>query len=148
MVCPQCERRKTQKNRKQCHKCILYRRKYRSRNKERLNKIAREHVRRLRAEVLNLLGGKCANPNCRHLNRDGTLGCTDLRILHVDHKNGKGNKDRKVLWSQQIWKKVLKYPKKFQLLCPTCNWIKRMEEKEYFRAVEDDPILENTYGSV
>ena len=147
-LCPQCGKRKLSKDRRQCATCISYRRKYTRDNRKRINEIARTHVRRLRSKVLAILGGKCANKNCRHLNNDGTLGCTDLRILHIDHKKGKGNKDRLRLWSQQILKKVLKYPKMFQLLCPTCNWIKRMEEKEYFRAVITDPIKEGTYGKL
>lgn len=147
-LCPQCGIRKLRKNRKQCKRCGDRQREYRIENKDRINGNARRYTRKLRASVLSILGGKCANKNCRHLNEDGTLGCTDLRILHIDHRNGDGNKDRLVMWSQQIWKKVLKNPKKFQLLCPTCNWIKRMEEKEYFRAIDSDPITKETYGKL
>jgi hypothetical protein len=144
-LCPQCGRRHLAKNRKQCAVCIRYRRNWSIENRTKLRNYARKYVRELRRKVLILLGGKCANPKCRHLNGDMTLGCTDLRILHIDHKKGGGNKDRLKMWSQQILKKVLSNPKKFQLLCPTCNWIKRIEEKEYFRAVDKDPITKETY---
>src|ERR1039458_555180 len=112
-ICPQCERRKVQKNRKQCSKCLVYHREWGRKNREKANQFARIYTRRLRAKVLLKLGSKCANKWCRHLNPDGTLGCKDLRILHIDHKKGGGNKDRLTLWSQQIWKKALRYPRNF-----------------------------------
>jgi len=144
-LCPQCGKRKLAKDRKQCASCIRYRRLWSAKNRVKLRDYTRAYVRALRRQVLTLLGGKCANPKCRHLNDDETLGCRDLRILHIDHKRGNGNKDRLKLWNLQILKKVLKHPKRFQLLCPTCNWIKRIEEKEYFRAVDKDPITKETY---
>ena len=146
-LCPQCGKRKLYRDKKQCKHCLNYAAEWRTKHRDRSNEMRRHEVRRMRSEVLRVLGGRCASKICRYRNLDGTFGCTDLRILHVDHKKGNGNKDRLKLWARQIWKKVLKNPKNYQLLCPTCNWIKRIEEKEYFRANSNDPITEITYGT-
>lgn len=87
---------------------------------------------RLRAAVLMLLGGKCANPNCRHLNLDGTLGCTDSRLLHIDHIHKDGYKERKVTRSATaLLRKILRMnnpAEVYRLLCASCNWLYRYED--------------------
>src|SRR5689334_21178393 len=93
-LCPQCGHRKLAKKKKQCLVCIQYRRDWVAENSKKLCDYARKQARALRRKLLAILGGRCSNPKCRPLNEDGTLGCTDLRILHIDHKNGNGNKDR------------------------------------------------------
>lgn len=45
---------------------------------------------RLRLENIETLGGRCANPDCRWHNDDGTIGCNDVRALQFDHKDGGG----------------------------------------------------------
>ena len=91
----------------------------------------REKANRKRAEAkaaaFDKLGNLCANPSCRHLNEDGTLGCKDPRALQIDHILGGGNKERKELKDcREIYRKVLADNSgKYQLLCATCNWIKR-----------------------
>lgn len=102
-------------------------------NKERHNALNLERQRRLRASVLALLGSKCANPECRWLNTDGTLGCTDPRALQVDHINGGGVKENRTLGTYKMCRKILAMPKpedEYQLLCANCNWIKRHTNKE------------------
>ncbi|SRR6266446_6676306 len=88
---------------------------------------SRDRDRQIRKAVLALLGERCANPNCRWLNDDGTVGCTDERLLHVDHVKGGGNQERKLLGSpHQIYKKVLaQQGKGYRLLCANCNWLHR-----------------------
>lgn len=77
--------------------------------------------RALRLRVLMLFGGKCQY-----------CGFSDPRALQVDHKNGGGNQERKILkGTSSRYKQVLADPTRYQLLCANCNWIKREEEQEY-----------------
>lgn len=81
---------------------------------------AKQYQRRLRAEVLEKLGGKCVR-----------CGFSDRRALHVDHVYGGGTVERLVLGTSALWRKVLADNKgRYQLLCANCNAIKRYEEKE------------------
>jgi hypothetical protein len=83
-------------------------------------------VQALRTKVVEKLGGQCSNPDCRHLNSDGTLGCKDFRLLQIDHVFGGGEAERKTLHIQAFLKKVLADTSgKYQLLCASCNWLKR-----------------------
>jgi|SRR5579864_1716682 len=85
--------------------------------------------RRLRVAVLTFLGGKCVNPNCRWLNEDGTLGCTDERLLHIDHPKGGGHKERVRLGISSFHRKVLmSKPGEYRILCAQCNWLHRYED--------------------
>jgi len=87
----------------------------------------RKRRKEAREAVLVLLGGKCANPNCRHLNEDGTLGCKETTLLQVDHPNNDGAKHRKERPAMGVYFDVLKAGGKgYQLLCSSCNWRKRM----------------------
>lgn len=73
-----------------------------------------------------LLGDKCANPNCRWLNEDGTLGCKDRRLFHLDHIEGGGRKERKQLHNNDrtLCRKILKAKGKgYRILCAACNWL-------------------------
>lgn len=102
-------------------------------NKERHNALNLERQRRLRASVLALLGDKCSNSECRWLNTDGTLGCTDARALQIDHIKGGGSKENRSLGSYSMCRKILamEHPEdEYQLLCANCNWIKRSLNKE------------------
>lgn len=89
-----------------------------------------EYNRNVRKAVLIALGGKCANPNCRWLNLDGTIGCNDERLLHIDHPNGGGNKERRDSGNNNyaFYSKILKNPFKYRLLCAQCNWLHRFED--------------------
>ena len=79
------------------------------------------NARALRLRVLMLFGGKC---QC--------CGFSDPRALQVDHIDGGGNQERKVLkGTGSRYKAVLADPARYQLLCANCNWIKREEEQEY-----------------
>lgn len=79
--------------------------------------------RRYRAAVLALLGDVCIR-----------CGFSDPRALQVDHVDGGGFQSRKIgqgISSSQLLNAVIKDPDKFQLLCANCNWIKRVENKEF-----------------
>jgi hypothetical protein len=95
-------------------------------DRRRVNK----YQRGLRAAALAYLGNKCASPNCRWLNLDGSLGCTDSSILQIDHIAGGGNKERAVLKPKQQYKKILAGSVDYQLLCANCNWLKRVAKGE------------------
>jgi len=79
----------------------------------------------LRMSVITMLGGKCAR-----------CGFSDTRILQIDHIEGKGREARKK-FGQGVneWYYYLKHPeeakKNLQVLCPNCNWLKRVERREH-----------------
>lgn len=92
----------------------------------------RERARRQRKATVALLGGKCANSNCRHLNDDGTLGCTDERLLQIDHPKKDGHIERKKMNITTVWRKVFESASRgentYRLLCAQCNWLHRFED--------------------
>ena len=88
-------------------------------------------VRAQREQAVELLGGKCANPNCRWMNEDGTLGCTDRRVLQLDHVNDDGFMERKTAaqragYYTRILYAIKNGSNRYQLLCANCNWLKRV----------------------
>src|ERR1022692_3922959 len=95
---------------------------YDDRNRERQKGKTRSYNARVRAIIIELLGGECVR--CHF---------TDPRALQVDHVNGGGSKERKsttrgfyhVVLENHLSKKT-----KYQLLCANCNWIKRFENNE------------------
>ncbi len=80
----------------------------------------------LRSLVLELLGGKCKS-----------CGISDNRVLQIDHINGNGYKENKILGysggnTHRYYRHILDVKGEgYQLLCANCNWIKRYEKKEY-----------------
>jgi hypothetical protein len=93
--------------------------------------------RRVRREAEVRLGGyrdkegeiqvHCMNPGCRWHNDDGTIGCNNPRALHVHHKDGRGNKDRKDHPGSSFYYFVLNHLESFLLICATCHEIKTHE---------------------
>ncbi len=95
----------------------------------------------LRLHIITNLGGRCNNPECKWLNEDGTMGCTDIRALQIDHIDGDGNKQLRSgrgggLVYYRIVRDDIKYSALsntrcwYQLLCANCNWIKRHTNHE------------------
>ena len=83
------------------------------------------NTQKRRHELMDLLGGKV----CVH------CGFDDVRILQFDHKNGFGCKDLKKHGdTRALVRFYLKNPllakSELQVLCPNCNWIKAVENKE------------------
>jgi hypothetical protein len=75
----------------------------------------------LRASVVAALGGVCKH-----------CGFNDDSVLQIDHVNGNGRKDRaRFANREQFLKAVLADPSGYQLLCANCNWIKRVDGREY-----------------
>lgn len=60
-------------------------------------------------------------------------GFSDITALSVDHINGDGNKHRKEIESSGLHRWLIKnnMPIGFQILCMNCNFIKRIENKEF-----------------
>jgi len=88
------------------------------------SKVQRGH--RLKSKIINLMGGKCTNPNCNLL-YDGKNGC----VFQLHHKNPEiklFNINTRTLINYS-WNTILKELKKCQLLCANCHYIK--ENKEY-----------------
>lgn len=77
----------------------------------------RQYNASLKAQVVELLGGKCA------------CGISDPRILQIDHVHNGGTKHRRDsnLKQPAFLRHVLKSPPGvYQLLCAKCNWRKRL----------------------
>jgi hypothetical protein len=80
-----------------------------------------------REELIAILGGKCVHCGYAH----------DVRALVLDHKDGRGDLDRK-----RVGTRIARYYinhidealDRLQVLCANCNTIKAMEEKEHNRS--------------
>lgn len=97
---------------------ILYRR-----YADRIRKCARKTRRKARINIINILGGKCIR-----------CGYSDYRALQIDHVNGDGSSERKLVtsrgWYSIVEKSFLAGENRYQLLCANCNWIKKYENDE------------------
>jgi len=82
-------------------------------------------------EVIAKLGGRCMSPGCRWLNEDGSMGCTEVMVLQIDHVNGGGTKEQRQLHVEKMLRKVLSSESGYQLLCSNCNWIKAHKNGEF-----------------
>ena len=89
--------------------------------KECHKKIARINIERQKVAIFVLLGDKCSR-----------CGFSDKRALQIDHKDGGGRSERKVLVSPfKYYEMVLKEGKnKYQILCANCNAIKKVDNNE------------------
>lgn len=95
-------------------------RKWQKENRDKMRENNKRTRRKLRERVLDFFGRKCC-----------ICGFDDIRALQVDHKNGDGAQERRVLRNMEtIYRKILKFPHGYQLLCANCNWIKRHENNE------------------
>lgn len=90
-------------------------------NIEQRNAYQRNRLITRRNEAIAFLGGQCSNTAC---------GCSDTRVLQIDHKRSNGASERKNLTRGAFYKRVKEHPKDYQLLCANCNWIKRIEQNE------------------
>lgn len=89
--------------------------------------------RRIKKEIFELLGNKCANPF--NLNHGDFL--IDWRCFVIDHINGHGNEERRKFgthtddYFKHILGELRNGSKDYQLLCSNCNWIKRHTNNEH-----------------
>lgn len=88
--------------------------KHYEKNREHICKVAREYNKRIRLEVLEHYGNKCA-----------CCGITEYEFLAIDHIKGGGIKHRKEIGnagnSIAKWLKKNNYPEGFRILCHNCN---------------------------
>lgn len=94
-------------------------RRWRERHPDRARQSWREQYTKLRVRVLEQYDNKC--------NR---CGFVDSRALQIDHVYGGGNKEHAVIRNSGVYRRALKQPKEYQLLCANCNWIKKAERQE------------------
>ena len=85
----------------------------------------RKEYAQLKQQIFNHYGNQCTR-----------CSFTDPRALQIDHINGGGLAERRSKGSNGIsrLKRVLQNPAQYQLLCANCNWIKRVENREYEHA--------------
>jgi len=89
--------------------------KYKATHRELINKKRSLYVQKIRKEVLDFYGGKCA-----------CCGETENKFLCIDHINGRGAKDTRKTEGGRSWYSYLrKYkPSYVQVLCHNCNMAK------------------------
>jgi hypothetical protein len=70
---------------------------------------------------------RCMNPNCEVVG-----GARDIHALSIDHINGGGCQHRRQLGYINFYKWLEKngYPEGFRVLCMSCQYIKKSENKE------------------
>ena len=92
---------------------------------------AKKRRMKIKLEIFELLGNKCVNPfNIDHSAFEHNLDY--FYCLQIDHVKNDGAKERKQFSTMyQYYKFILEQiksgSKNYQLLCPTCNWIKRFK---------------------
>jgi len=105
-----------------------YKKSYRQRPlvRYKIREYARDYHYKKRIEALKLFGSKCKR-----------CGCDNQLVLQFDHIDGNGGGVQRKLRDITLYTWILKHPiearKTFQVLCANCNWIKRVEQKEYLK---------------
>ena len=100
----------------------IYYWKYHDEHREQFNTWSKQHNKRIKDGLFDVLGGKkCVR-----------CGFTDERALQFDHINGGGTKETKDRFNKskrKFSRYYSKHPeeakKKLQVLCANCNWIKK-----------------------
>ena len=111
-LCPQCGK-KPQEGRTLCERCNDNRLAWAAKNREKSNRLSAERRERLRKQVIDAYGGKCA---C----------CAEHRteFLTIDHINGDGQEYRSVFHTVTQMRKWIidnNYPDDLRILCMNCN---------------------------
>ncbi len=109
-----------------------YQRDLRAKDPKAFNEKSRNYMRpkysELRNQVHKKLGNKCAK--CGY--------DEDTRGIQIDHIKGGGRGEHNKLGWYKYFQKILRDQTDYQLLCATCNYIKRYTNKEIHIV---DPIL-------
>lgn len=92
---------------------------WRRRHPERVNAYRRQETVSAKKRALGALGWACVR-----------CSFSDPRTLQIDHRNGGGSRERAKIGQHGIYRRVLRHPEDYQLLCANCNWIKRYENGE------------------
>jgi len=110
---------------------------YRRKNAKKISENSKRYRLKRKREIFQLLGNKCANP----FNLPHPDWCNDPKILQIDHIRGNGYKKRKACGCNpykiynEILREIMIGSKDYQLLCPNCNWLKRIKNKEFIRGI-------------
>jgi len=103
--------------------------KYYEKNKTKKIEQRRKWRNALRMQIIELLGGKCSNPNCPVPPEK-----MDVRCLQIDHVYGGGTKEIKKMnrdnYMKMIFQKIKSGSKDYQLLCAYCNWLKELDKRQ------------------
>lgn len=87
-----------------------------------------------RAKALENLGGKCVH-----------CSFSDPRALQIDHINGGGKRDLYVTTPQAVYRRIANGDTiGYQLLCATCNWVKRVENQEHSVVLDKKNVRRQT----
>ena len=145
-ICKKCKNKYNkewqQKNRDRCNQLT---KKWKQNNRDRCNQLNRESNYRLKDEVFDAYGGKCA-----------CCGETRKEYLSIDHIDGNGNKQKReigVAGSDDLyrWLRQNNYPEGFQVLCFNCNCGKGSYsvcpcDKEIFEKEFEAKLKESRYA--
>ena len=103
------QRNRRRKNRKAF---LEYSRKYYQKNREHKLQQKKEYLKKIREAVIKGYGGKCACCEESH-----------YEFLALDHKDGGGTKERKIIKTATLYRKVLRenFPPEYRILCHNCN---------------------------
>ena len=77
---------------------------------------SKQRYRKRKKAIYDILGNQC-----------NICGIRDERVLQIDHRYSDGNKERG-LTRAQLYNKVEKQTRRYQLLCANCNWRKRSKD--------------------
>lgn len=94
-------------------KVLSIERKSKIKNRESQLKSMRDYYAKLRGKLFESYGNKCA-----------CCGETNKEFFAIDHINGGGGREKKLLGSRPLYKKIIEEgcPKdKYQILCHNCN---------------------------
>lgn len=99
-------------------------------NRLRINSQSKQRRHSARQYLIGEMGGCCIR-----------CGFSDWRALQIDHVQGGGIQERKLLsnpgvYYKQILESFYNSENKYQLLCANCNQIKRYENEEYHKPKE------------
>ncbi len=125
--CRECRRiadRKSRQNNQATR--AAYAEKYRESHRTALATQSKDLRKEYKEQAYTKLGNKCASTDCAWINGDGTVGCTDVRCLQIDHVNNDGASSGDHGSGNRLYLKVINDTEgRYQLLCANCNWIKR-----------------------
>ena len=85
----------------------------------------RDYRNKRRIKLLMFLGGRCE-----------WCDNNDMRVLQLDHVAGDGAKERRKLNGHDVINRAFDKPNNYQLLCANCNWIKRFENNEHRKQID------------
>lgn len=112
---------------------LEYEKNYRFNHRKELNTTNKKWKEKNKLKVFIALKNKCANPyNIDHSAFEKDIDY--ISCLQIDHINGGGVKQLKGFHRSvsKFYSYVLSHLSEYQLLCPTCNWLKKIKNNEVY----------------